>query len=205
MESFTLTGPRPGQVPKKKVALKSILEQKDKRYPLETSIGDIELKYPGAVAIEDVSLRMIGSSPEIAKAMDESQLYFEMSENGIPYSEADTKRMEELSRVLKPLSNAMSALCFVEPEITEPSELDALFDALKSEERTTLRVMLATLTKPLSRGEVDEEMVKVYLRFGIPLFPNASVIDLTRQQRDLLVNIANSETEALNEQANRLQ
>lgn len=178
------------------VPLEDLARQHRIRYDVNTSMGNIRLRFIGALRRRSIELRISASDPTVEGKRHDLQMVSALLTDRPDDAELREKQMQ-LAADLEPSFYDLFAGAFDVPRMRSGQEVMALADALRPEEWRNLRVLLIQLIAARPSGDVAAAMVQLCSRYGVRIADDLTMENMTAQQLAVLDQVAGAEYEAV--------
>jgi hypothetical protein len=179
------------------VDLKKIMNEHNQVWEFETSIGSIQLQYLKRLDAGYVTDQIAEEDPEYLPKLETLQLLEEQSEFPEGKHIKDTGEYKELKTYIAKYADRYLVPCFKDPILEDVEELNALLGALRPDEFKVISKVFVQVTAPLPPGRIHTNVISICQQFGVQLFRDVTVKDLTVHQFSLLAMVAEDQTQAV--------
>lgn len=178
------------------VPLEDLVRQHRIRYDVSTSMGNIRLRFIGALRRRSIELRIAAADPTVEGKRYDMQMVSSMLTERPDDAELRERQLQ-LAADLEPSFYDLFAGAFDVPRMRSGQDVMALADALRPEEWRNLRVLLIQLIAARPSGDVAAAMVQLCSRYGVRIADDLTLENMTAQQLAVLDQVAGAEYEAV--------
>ena len=196
MDLIEIEDARTAGPPENEVPLEDLVRQHRIRYDVTTSMGNVRLRFIGALRRRSIELRLQAEEPRIDGWRHDLQFVSAMLQERPEDAELRAQQ-QQLAADLEPSFYDLFAGCFDSPRMRSGTEVSALADALRPEEWRNLRVLLIQLIAARPSGNVAAAMVQLCSRYGVRITEDLTLENMTAQQLAVLDQVAGAEYEAM--------
>jgi len=196
MDLIEIEDARTAGPPENEVPLEDLVRQHRIRYDVGTSMGNVRLRFIGALRRRSIELRIAAADPSVEGKRQDLRLVSAMLTER-PDDEELRERQMQLAADLEPSFYDLFAGAFDVPRMRSGQEIMALADALRPEEWRNIRVLLIQLIAARPSGEVAAAMVQLCSRYGVSIAEDLTLENMTAQQLAVLDQVAGAEYEAM--------
>jgi len=178
-------------------------------FTILTNIGPITLRPLSRLRAQRVGQELLMADPEYAEYVKEYEYLNDIMEIELSkaaagdkdagLTEEQTHRRAELTRLLAEWSDWYAIECFIEPELSNPDELEALSSELDIENFNQLDEMLRVLANPMPVSETNRLLAEICLKYDVPLCEGITAENMTVQQSALLDEVREAENRKMAE------
>lgn len=178
------------------VPLEDLVRQHRIRYDVSTSLGNVRLRFIGALRRRSIELRIAAADPTVEGKRYDMQMVSSMLTERPDDAELRERQLQ-LAADLEPSFYDLFAGAFDVPRMRSGQDVMALADALRPEEWRNLRVLLIQLIAARPSGDVATAMVQLCSRYGVRIAEDLTLENMTAQQLAVLDQVAGAEYEAV--------